>query len=138
MFSHITVGTNDLLKSERFYSGILLPLGYIQREVTPDGGPKACCWLSKEAELPRFYVYEPYNKQVATPGNGTMVSFLAADIVSVKKSYAAGLQNGGVDDGAPDERAHYGVGYYGAYIRDPDGNKIHITCRGDLIGPTID
>ncbi|WP_226410905.1 VOC family protein [Shewanella glacialimarina] len=115
MFSHITVGTNDLLKSECFYSSILLPLGYIRREVTPDGGPKACCWLSKEAALPRFYVYEPFNKQVATPGNGAMVSFLAPDIVSIKKSYAAGLQNGGVDDGDPDERAHYGVGYYGVW-----------------------
>jgi catechol 2,3-dioxygenase-like lactoylglutathione lyase family enzyme len=138
IFSHITVGTNNLVKSERFYNSILLPLGYIQREVIPDGGAKSCCWLSEEAALPRFYVYEPYNKQTATPGNGAMVAFLAPNIISVQESHAAGLQNGGINDGAPGERTHYGVGYYGAYIRDPDGNKIHIVYRGDLLSPTSD
>ena len=63
---------------------------------------------------------------------------VGTNIISVKESYAAGLQNGGVDDGAPGERVHYRVGYYGAYIRDPDGNKIHIVYRGDLISLTID
>lgn len=110
----------------------MIPLGYIQRDVKPDGGPKSCCWVSKGVELPRFYVYEPFNKEAATWGNGSMVSFLAPDITSVNASYSAALKMGGIDEGAPNNREHYGSGYYGAYIRDPDGNKIHIVCRGDM------
>jgi predicted lactoylglutathione lyase len=107
-------------------------IGYIQREVTPDGGPKSCCWASKEVQLPRFYVYEPFNKEVATSGNGSMVSFLAPDITSVNTSYAAAFKFGGIDEGEPNNRENYGTGYYGAYIRDPDGNKLHIVYRGDI------
>ena len=132
IFSHITVGTNDLSKSERFYNSVLIPLGYIQRDVTPDGGPKSCCWASKGVELPRFYVYEPFNKEAATSGNGSMVSFLAPDVISVNNSYAAALKMGGIDEGAPNDRDQYGTGYYGAYIRDLDGNKVHIVYRGDM------
>lgn len=132
IFSHITVGSNNLSESQKFYNSLLVPLGYISRKVTADGGPKSCCWIASESQLPRFYVYEPFNKQAATSGNGTMISFLAPNIASVNQSYAAGLLLGGTDEGAPNERKHYGTGYYGAYIRDPDGNKIHIVCRGDI------
>jgi len=111
----------------------LIPLGYIQRDVKPDGGPKSCCWVVKGAELPRFYVYEPFNKEAATSGNGSMVSFLAPDISSVNESYAVALKMGGTDEGAPNNREHYGSGYYGAYMRDPDGNKVHIVYRGDTL-----
>jgi len=44
----------------------------------------------------------------------------------------AGLLAGGCDEGEPGQRSHYGDGYYGAYLRDPDGNKVHIAHRGDL------
>ena len=47
-------------------------------------------------------------------------------------AYAAGVLAGGVDDGEPGPRPHYGDGYYGAYLRDPDGNKVHIVHRGDM------
>jgi catechol 2,3-dioxygenase-like lactoylglutathione lyase family enzyme len=131
IFSHITVGTNNLSKSGKFYNSILIPLGYIKREVTPDGGPKSCCWASKEVQLPRFPSLS-INKEVATSGNGSMVSFLAPDITSVNTSYAAAFKFGGIDEGEPNNRENYGTGYYGAYIRDPDGNKIHIVYRGDI------
>ena len=39
---------------------------------------------------------------------------------------------GGIDEGAPNDRDQYGTGYYGAYIRDLDGNKVHIVYRGDM------
>jgi hypothetical protein len=61
-----------------------------------------------------------------------MVAFLAPTTSSVDLAYEAGLCSGGVDEGAPGERANYGAGYYGAYLRDPDGNKVHIAYRGDL------
>ncbi|MDP8773498.1 hypothetical protein QZR43_13025 [Serratia marcescens] len=56
----------------------------------------------------------------------------AADELAVKRAYAAGLLAGGCSEGEPGERAHYGKGYFGAYLRDPDGNKVHVVYRGDL------
>jgi len=132
MFSHITVGTRDLERAGRFYDAVLLPLGLKRRVVTPDGGPLALCWVTGQALLPRFYVYMPYDGEPATVGNGSMVAFLAPTQVAVSTAHAGGLAQGGTDEGAPGMRAHYGDGYFGAYLRDPDGNKVHIVHRGDL------
>ncbi|MGE8688763.1 MAG: VOC family protein [Achromobacter sp.] len=132
MFSHITVGTRDLERAGRFYDAVLLPLGLKRRVVTPDGGPLALCWVTGQAPLPRFYVYMPYDGEPATVGNGSMVAFLAPTQEAVSTAHADGLAQGGTDEGAPGMRPHYGDGYFGAYLRDPDGNKVHIVHRGDL------
>lgn len=52
MFSHITVGVSDLDAAAAFYDAILLPLGLQRREVTPDGGPAARCWVMPGQTLP--------------------------------------------------------------------------------------
>ena len=132
MFSHITIGSNDLARAGAFYDAVLLPLGLRRRSVTPDGGPPALCWVQAHAALPRFYVYSPYDHKPATVGNGSMVAFLASSREQVDQAYSAGLLAGGSDEGPPGERERYGRGYYGAYLRDPDGNKLHIAFRGDL------
>lgn len=132
MFSHITVGTNDLARAAVFYDALLTPLGLRRRQVTPDGGPPSACWVSPGRVLPRFYVYTPFNRAAATVGNGSMVAFLAPTVEAVNAAYAAGIEAGGRDEGPPGERVHYGAGYYGAYLRDPDGNKVHVVHRGDL------
>ena len=132
MFSHVTVGTNDLAAASAFYDALLIPLGLRRRHVTPDGGPPSACWVSPKSVLPRFYVYVPFDRAVASVGNGSMVAFLAPTVEAVNASYLAGIEAGGRDEGPPGERARYGVGYYGAYLRDPDGNKVHVVHRGDL------
>ncbi|MFS2127161.1 VOC family protein [Pseudomonas sp. Pseusp97] len=132
MFSHVTVGAQDLERAGRFYDAILLPLGLTRRAVTPDGGPPALCWVTATAPLPRFYVYLPRNGEPSTAGNGCMVAFLAASEAAVAAAYTAGLAAGGTDEGAPGPRPHYGAGYFGAYLRDPEGNKVHIVHRADL------
>jgi len=132
VFSHITVGTNDLAKSSAFYDALLLPLGLQRRQVAPDGGPPSVCWVSPGSLLPRFYVYMPFNRATASAGNGSMVAFLAPGNDAVDAAYAAGISAGGKDEGGPGERLNYGAGYYGAYLRDPDGNKVHVVHRGDL------
>lgn len=136
MFSHVTIGTNDLDKACTFYDAVLLPLGLHRRVVTPDGGPPAACWVSPDSLLPRFYAYAPYDGRVANPGNGCMVAFCAMSSDTVDRCHAAGLRAGGRDEGAPGPRPRYGAGYYGAYLRDPDGNKVHIVHRGDVRHPT--
>lgn len=132
MFSHVTVGANDLDKSGVFYDAILAPLGLIRRIVTPDGGPRSLCWVGTNGGLPRFYIYEPFDGAPASNGNGAMVAFLAPNEGAVIKAYEAGLDAGGVDQGAPGPRPHYGAGYFGAYLHDPEGNKVHIAYRGDF------
>lgn len=132
MFSHVTVGSNDLEIAENFYNAVLAPLGLAPRPVMPDGGPKSLCWIIPGHALPRFYVYQPFDGEAASVGNGTMVAFEASESDVVDKAYAAALLHGGSCAGAPGPRPHYGDGYYGAYLRDPDGNKLHIAYRGDV------
>lgn len=133
MFSHVTVGCQDIEKAAAFYDAVLTPLGLQRRKVTPDGGPASACWVDPTRVLPRFYVYMPHNRALASAGNGSMVAFSAPSAVAVDEAYAAGLAVNGLDEGAPGPRPHYGIGYYGAYLRDPDGNKVHIAYRGDLL-----
>ncbi|HDZ71363.1 VOC family protein [Aurantimonas sp. C2-6-R+9] len=133
MFSHVTVGVSDLQFASRFYDAVLQPLGLRQRAVLADGGPPSLCWVCRDNALPRFYAYVPFDGGSATPGNGSMVAFLAPSEEAVSDAHAAGLAVGGKNEGAPGPRPHYGDGYFGAYLRDLDGNKVHIVYRGDLI-----
>ena len=61
-----------------------------------------------------------------------MVAFTAPSPMAVDAAHAAGLAANGTDEGASGPRPHYGTGYYGAYLRDLDGNKLHVVYRGDL------
>ncbi|HEX4880022.1 MAG TPA: VOC family protein [Limnobacter sp.] len=133
MFSHVTVGTRNLQASACFYDAVLQPMGLIRRQVdTHPGGVESVCWVAPNSPLPRFYVYMPFDRQPASAGNGSMVAFRAPTKAAVDFAYHAGLAAGGLDEGKPAERQHYGAGYYGAYLRDPDGNKVHMVYRGDL------
>ncbi|MGY2052020.1 VOC family protein [Methylobacterium sp. JK268] len=131
MFSHVMVGVRDLGRAARFYDAVLAPLGLKQRPVTPDGGAPSLCWVGDDV-LPRFYACLPFDGAPSGVGNGSMVAFLAPAEAAVTASHMAGLATGGTDEGAPGPRPHYGRGYFGAYLRDPDGNKIHVVFRGDL------
>jgi catechol 2,3-dioxygenase-like lactoylglutathione lyase family enzyme len=133
MFSHIMLGANNLPAMIRFYDAVLTPLGLTQRPFADDGGPAGACWTKTGARLPEFFIQGPYDRQPATAGNGVMVAFLAADHQSINAAHKAGLAAGGTDEGPPGPRPHYGAGYYGAYLRDPEGNKLHLAYRGDVI-----
>ena len=132
MFSHITVGTNNIAESEKFYNAVLEPLGFRQRWVEPDGGPRALCWIAGDNPLPRFYVYEPFDAKPAYAGNGVMVAFEATSPDMVDIAFDGGIKFGGRNEGGPGPRQRYGDGYYGAYLRDPAGNKLHVVYRGDV------
>ena len=132
MFSHVTVGADDLDLAAAFYDAVLIPLGLKQREVIPDGGPDSRCWVRPEAPYPRFYVYKPFDGTPSRAGNGTMLAFVAPTRAAVDTAHAAGLAQGGVDEGAPGLRPQYAPDYYGAYLRDPSGNKVHIVHRAEV------
>ena len=81
--------------------------------------------------MPRFYTCLPFTGAAASAGNGSMVAFLAPTPEAVDQAFRAALTLGGRSEGEPGLRKNYGDNYYGAYFRDPDGNKIHIVCRDD-------
>lgn len=132
MFSHVMVGARDLKRMGAFYNAVLGPLGLTRRYEGDDGGPPGIGWAAPGASVPTFLVQEPWDRAPASAGNGSMVAFLAPSPEAVREAHAAGLAAGGADEGAPGERPRYARGYYGAYLRDPEGNKLHVVHRGDL------
>jgi predicted lactoylglutathione lyase len=118
VFAFITLGTNNLTKSSKFYDSILKPFGIIKSLTT-----KRYIGYSKKNNLNKinFYLMIPFNEEEATNGNGVMISFDAKTINNVNEFHQIGITNGGTNEGFPGPR--HGEDYY-AYIRDIDGNKI--------------
>lgn len=123
------IGARDLDAMARFYDAVLLPLG-LERGPDSVAGPRGVCWHAPGQRHPTFDVQEPFDGRPASAGNGAMVAFLAPSRAAVDAAHAAALARGGTDEGAPGLRARYALDYYGAYMRDPEGNKLHVVHRG--------
>jgi catechol 2,3-dioxygenase-like lactoylglutathione lyase family enzyme len=112
MIDHVSVGVRDLKASAAFYEKLLAALGYAKldvRDTTIGFGKKYSeFWLNHRSTM-----------NAAT--DGAHVALRAKSREAVDAFYAAALAAGAVSDGA---RPHFGEGYYAAFIRDPDGNKI--------------
>ena len=120
MVGYTTVGTNDLQRAARFYDALLAELGgkramemetFISWAGTGGGGMMS--------------VIIPYDKKAATVGNGVMVALATTSKEQVDAVYKKALELGGKDEGAPGPR---GPGFYAAYFRDLDGNKLNAFC----------
>jgi len=116
MFTHSFLGTNDIDRSRKFYDAVMGTLGYTGIPL-----PHGTAYPSENGSL---IVAKPANGEAHTVSNGHTLGFKAADYATVDAWYAAGLANGGADEGAPGVRPHSPGQQYGAYLRDPDGNKI--------------
>lgn len=127
MYSHVTVGTNDIRRAVAFYDPLLEGLGLARQESDLDKGHAG--YAEAPEVTPQFWVTMPLDRKPATIGNGVTIAFEAADRPSVDRFHATALAHGGTDEGAPGLRAHYHPDYYGAYLRDPDGNKICCVCH---------
>jgi catechol 2,3-dioxygenase-like lactoylglutathione lyase family enzyme len=127
LFSHINAGSNDVTRTALFYDAFFAPLG-ITRFWTEETG-RIVGWRRGD-EGGKFFLCSPFNAEPATAGNGSMCAFSAPSREAVHLAYEAGLAHGGRDDGAPGLRPHYAPDYYGAYLRDPEGNKLHVVHRG--------
>jgi catechol 2,3-dioxygenase-like lactoylglutathione lyase family enzyme len=126
MFSYVSLGTQDLPRSIRFYDAVLATLGHRRIDEYDADGTSAAWGLDDPG--PHLWVTLPFDGQPATVGNGTMVSFLSDSRANVDAFHAAALAHGGSDEGAPGLRAQYGTDFYAAYVRDPDGNKLNAVC----------
>lgn len=124
MFSHVTVGTNDVAKAKTFYDGVGKALGLARIVDRP-----TAAGYGRQRGRPQLWIVTPLDKKPATVGNGITIGLLADDRPSVDAAYAAGLAADGKDEGKPGLRTHYHPNYYGAYVRDPDGNKVCIVCH---------
>lgn len=127
MFSHVMVGISDFDRALAFYDAVMHELGIAARFRDPTR-PWAG-WQSTPGPRPLFVIARPWNGGPAAPGNGPMVSFLATDRARVDRAHAAALAHGGTCEGPPGPRPHYHAHYYGAYFRDPDGNKLSVACH---------
>ena len=117
MIGFVMVGTNNLNKAISFYD-VLLETINLKRIVTNE---KYAGYSSNEnPENIEFYVTNPTNKEKATYGNGTQISFLVNSKDTVDKFYNLGIKLGGKDEGAPGIRS----GDYYCYLRDLDENKV--------------
>ena len=117
MIGFVMVGTNNLNKAINFYD-VLLGTINLKRIVTND---KYAGYSSNEnPKNIEFYVTNPANKEKATYGNGTQISFLVNSKDTVDKFYNLGIKLGGKDEGAPRIRS----GDYYCYLRDLDENKV--------------
>lgn len=127
MFSHIHIGVSDFDRALTFYRSLMEDLGYplkfVERE-RPWAG-----WMPLNADRPLFLIGTPFDGQVASPGNGQMVALLAGSRDIVDRTYEKAIALGARNEGRPGLRPEYHRDYYGAYFRDPDGNKICICCH---------
>jgi len=127
MLSHVHIGTNDFPRAFAFYSDVMKELGLVLKFSEPDK-PWAG-WMQAGVARSLFLIGRPYNGEAATPGNGQMVALLAPNRNAVDRCYNRAIANGAKDEGGPALRPWYHPDYYGAYFRDPDGNKLCICCH---------
>ena len=118
MFAFIKLGTNNLKKSSNFYDEILKILDIIR----VDQDEKYVGYAKEKTNnLADFYIMKPFDDNIATIGNGTMISFYVKSKKKVNEFHKKALLLGATNEGNPGPR--HGENYY-AYLRDLDGNKI--------------
>jgi predicted lactoylglutathione lyase len=122
MIGYVTLGTNDLATAARFYDAIAAELG-AARMMEND---QFIAWGTQGGGA-GIGLTIPYDKQPATVGNGVMVALAASDRAQVDRIHALALALGGADAGPPGERS---AGFYVAYFRDLDGNKLNVFFMG--------
>lgn len=122
MIGYVTLGTRDLKRAAAFYDALLGEIGakrfmeferFIAWSASPTGAGLA--------------VNLPYDGQPATVGNGVMVALAVSSPAEVDRLYAKAIELGATDEGPPGERF---PGFYAAYFRDPDGNKLNLFRMG--------
>ncbi|WP_428241707.1 VOC family protein [Gynuella sp.] len=120
MIGYLTLGTNDFDKATAFYDDLLGMMG-ASRAFQTD---RMVAWKFAEGGA-LISVIKPYDGEKATAGNGSMVALSVEDPTTVDNLHAKALILGATNEGDPGLR---GENFYGAYFRDPDGNKMNFYC----------
>mgnify|MGYP000647763796 FL=1 len=120
MIGYITVGTNDMEKSAKYYDALLAEMGakrFMEMDtfIAWSNNPTAC----------GFSITKPFDGNPASVGNGVMVALQLDSTDKVDALYAKAIELGGTDEGAPGARSD---NFYAGYFRDLDGNKLNFFC----------
>lgn len=118
MLHHVSVGVGDVEQAARFYDSVLGTLGYKR---VMEFMPYAVAFGKR---APEFWVQLPADRNPATAGNGVHIGFAAKTKAAVEAFHRAALAAGGRDEGPAGPRPDYGPDYFGAFVRDPFGNKL--------------
>lgn len=126
MIGYVILGTNDVARASAFYDTLLAEMG-VTRQM--EFGERGYAW-GTDMDKPMLCIMKPYDGKPATVGNGVMVGIGVKSRAQVDRMHALVLELGGTDEGAPGLRAEGGDGFYAAYFRDLDGNKLDVFCYG--------
>ncbi len=118
LLSHVSIPVADVDRALTFYDAVMPTIGATR--VFEEGGEA----VAYGRAFPEFWIHPPFDGKAPQTGNGWHVAFLTSGPADVDAFYKAALAAGARCDGAPGPREAYGPGYYGAFVRDPDGNKI--------------
>lgn len=115
MLGYATIGVTDMARAEQFYTDLLAEIGAKQTM-----GMDRIKFFGNGAGA-MLAICIPYNEETQNCGNGNMIAIDGGDRATVDKLYSKALSLGATDEGEPGERMPV---FYGAYVRDPDGNKL--------------
>jgi catechol 2,3-dioxygenase-like lactoylglutathione lyase family enzyme len=121
VIGYVTLGTNDLPRATSFYDELFKVIG-AGRLMESD---RFVAWGVAQ-DKPSLGVCKPWDQKPATVGNGVMVALVVDSNAKVDAMYAKALSLGATDEGAPGPRGL--PGFYAAYFRDLDGNKLNCFC----------
>ena len=116
MIGYVTIGVNDMDKATAFYSTLLAEVG--GKELI---NMERIKFFGTATNQPMLGICVPFNQNEPNCGNGNMVAFPGGDRAGVDRLYHKAIELGATDEGEPGERMPV---FYGAYVRDPDGNKL--------------
>lgn len=117
MIDHVSVAVRDLERAARFYREVLGAIGYDELEARP-------LTVGFGKKYPEFWINLRSAMAPVAPDSGAHVGLRVRTSALVDAFHAAALAAGGTSDGAPGLRPQHGEGYYAAFIRDPDGNRM--------------
>ena len=126
MIGYVTVGSSDLARARAFYDKVLGELG--GKHIFTN--ERMVAWAGNGQ---MFMACTPYDKNDPQPGNGVMVALAGSSKDHVAKVWQTALDAGGTDEGAPGFRTD---NFYGAYFRDPDGNKFAVFTMASTTAAT--
>ncbi len=118
MIDHVSLAVRDLRAAEAFYTALLAPLGLAKMREWPDAA------IGYGKKYPEFWINRRTEMDCVGNDSGVHICLRAPNTPAVDAFHAAALKAGGTSDGTPGLRPHYYAGYYAAFVRDPDGNRI--------------
>lgn len=128
MIGYATLGTNDIDTALAFYDALFDLIGGARLRQTTDH--RKLTYYGYGRNKPWLGIGRPHNGEPASAGNGVMIALAMDTREQVEAVHALALALGGADEGAPGKRGPEELSFYGAYFRDPDGNKLCVYKMG--------